>query len=151
MDTIMQGLLGFVIVQFIIICCLWTVNERLRKRPDKTVFTKLHDDAKKANKDLESLRRAFEGYRASNGTDRLVLDKDDALDADALRFLIAQILSDGAGAAGDVSNVQAIVEMIYGEIPPHLRKLWYGNDTKIAVWNRGTDVPNKLRKLLPKD
>lgn len=151
MDALLILLLLIVLIQSGIIVGLYFYVKQLKKRPDFAVFKELQKEATKAQKDRDGLQRAFDTYRASNGRDRIILDAKEAIDADALMILVAKVLTEGDGAAGNSENVAALIQAIYGEIPSTINQFWYNGESSIAVWNGRPRVPKSLDKIIGGD
>lgn len=151
MDVLLTLLIVILLIQSGIIVGLYFYVKQLKHRPDKKTFDILHEEAKKSKKNYESVQRAFDTYRASNGRDRLILDCKEAIDADALMILVAKVLTEGDGAAGNSENVAALIQAIYGEIPSTINQFWYNGESSIAVWNGRPRVPKSLDKIIGGD
>lgn len=151
MDALLITLLVVLLIQSGIIAGLYFYVKQLKKRPDFAVYKKQEKELEKIRSAKDSIKNEFDRYRASNGRDHIILDCQSAIDADALMILVAKVLTEGDGAAGNSENVAALIQAIYGEIPSTINQFWYKGESSIAVWNGKPRVPKSLDKIIGGD
>lgn len=137
-----------IVAQFVIIVLLLLANAKYRQRPDFKTVEYLREQALNEKKRADGLQQ--KSY--SVGAGGLFLDGKKAIDADKLAVLLAKAIEQGDGIAGPEAYVQMLLMVTDPEMedyPEHLKRLYYRNDSHVAIWaGKATQLPATLKKLM---